>query len=652
MLATRASCSYSSIVLVLVTMGLSEAAMAAREASDRPYMLTEQREPCTQYSPLRTAHFGDLHVHTALSLDAVKQGTMTSPRDAYRYAQGESISIPPYGEEGETLLRSQINRPLDFAGVTDHAELLGEASICTTPGMEGYWSLTCMGFRWLPDITAQYIFYTAAKAERMGFCGEEGSLCREAVAGPWQEITHAAESAYDRSSDCAFTSFVAYEWTGLNFVGESTNVANLHRNVIFRNADVPRLPSSFIESPDAPALWEHLENECSNAGGSCDAVVIPHNSNISMGLMFQVRRPDGRPITVEDARRRQRYETLAEMIQHKGASECFFGPGSTDELCDFEQLPWNSFTGNRYESKASPITPDAGHLREVLKDGLALEQQLGVNPFKFGFIGSTDTHRSLAGGVEERDFQGHGGAGNAAAEVGAKGLPDEWEFNPGGLAVLYAEENNRDSLFSAMQRREAYATSGPRIGVRLFGGWEVPEDMCERSDFVAQGYDNGVPMGGDLGVQAGAAPVFAISAAIDPGLPESPGVDLQRVQIIKGWLDEQGISREKVYEVAGDPGNGASVDTANCETRGSGFKNLCARWQDPNFEKNQHAFYYARVLENPSCRWSTYVCNAQQVDCSNPDELSEEAAQCCLPELKKTVQERAWTSPIWYSPAD
>ena len=218
--------------------------------------------------------------------------------------------------------------------------------------------------RWLPDITGQYIFYTAAKAERTGFCGEDGSLCREAVAGPWRETTDAA-------------------------------------------------------------------------------VVIPHNSNISMGLMFQTQRPDGQSITVEDANRRQRYETLAEIIQHKGASECFFGPGATDELCDFEQLPWNSFTGNRYESKANPIAPDAGHLREVLKDGLAMEQQLGVNPFKFGFIGSTDTHRSLAGGVEEKGFQGHGGAGNAAAELDSAGLPDEWEFNPGGLAVLYAEENNR-----------------------------------------------------------------------------------------------------------------------------------------------------------------------------------------------------------------
>jgi hypothetical protein len=619
-------------------------------AGERPYELTEAREPCAQYSPQRTAHFGDLHVHTALSLDALKQGTRTGPDAAYRYARGETISIPPYGDDGEALSRAKIGRPLDFAGVTDHAELLGEANICSTEGMEGYWSLACMGFRWLPDITAQYILYTAAKAERMGFCGEDGQLCRAAAAGPWQEITSAAEAAYDRSPKCEFTSFVAYEWTGLNFVAETTNVANLHRNVIFRNADVPALPSSFIESPDAPALWEHLQDECSEAGGSCEAVVIPHNSNISMGLMFQALRPDGEPLTAEDAGRRQRYETLAEIVQHKGASECYFGPGATDELCDFEQLPWNSFTGNRYESRANPISPDAGHLREVLKDGLALERQLGVNPFKFGFIGSTDTHRSMAGGVEERGFQGHGGAGNAAAELGAKGLPDEWEFNPGGLAVLYAEENNRDSLFLAMQRREAYATSGPRMHVRFFGGWDIPEDVCERADFVAQGYDHGVPMGGDLGQQLSEAPVFSVSAVKDPGLPDFPGGDLQRVQIIKGWLDEQGVSREQVFEVAGDADNGATVDLASCEPRGAGVKNLCAVWSDPAFDEAQHAFYYARVLENPSCRWSTYACNEQQVDCSHPEDLSEEAAQCCLPELKKTVQERAWTSPIWYSP--
>lgn len=618
----------------------------------RPYTLTEKREHCDQYNPSRNAYFGDLHVHTALSLDAVKQGTVTGPGDAYRYARGGAISIPPYGDEGETLSMAQIARPLDFAGVTDHAELLGETRICNTPGMEGYWSLTCIGLRLLPDIVAQYILYTASNAERMGFCGEDGSLCREAATGPWQEIIEAAEAAYDRSGECAFTSFVAYEWTAANFPGGSTQIANLHRNVIFRNGDVPELPGSFIESPSAPALWEQLDNGCRRGGGSCDAVVIPHNSNISLGLMFQTLQPEGEMISSEDARRRQSYETLAEIIQHKGASECFFGPGGTDELCDFEQLPWNSFSGNSYESMAKPIAPDAGYLREVLKEGLNIEQNLGVNPFKFGFIGSTDTHRSLAGGAEERGYQGHGGAGNSAVEMEAQGLPDEWEFNPGGLAVLYAEENNRDALFSAMQRREAYATSGPRINVRFFGGWNFPADMCERADFVALGYDGGVPMGADLERPAADAPVFAVSAVKDAGLTGSPGTDLQRVQIIKGWTDGQGAQHEEIYEVAGAPDNAATVDIASCELKGSGFSNLCTVWKDPSFDKDQSAFYYARVVENPSCRWSTYICNEQRVDCSNPDELSEELSQCCLPELNKTVQERAWTSPIWYTPAD
>jgi hypothetical protein len=611
----------------------------------------DDREPCAATNPQRTAWFGDLHVHTRLSLDAAMQDTRTRPADAYRYAQGEEIGIPPYGPNGETLQTAQIDRPLDFAGVTDHAEMLGETAICETPEMEGYWSLACIGYRWLPSTVGKYFAYTASHAERLGFCGDNGLLCVNAAAGPWMETLQAAEQAYDRSSGCSFSSFAAYEWTGAYDDGNG-GVANLHRNVIFRGAEVPELPGSFVEYPNAPALWQHLKQDCSDFG-SCDAIVIPHNSNISMGFMFQDVLPSGEPISRQDAANRQRYETLVEMIQHKGASECYFGAGANDELCDFEQLPWNSFSGNTFEWLAEPIGPDAGHVREVLKDGLLLGDTLGVNPFKFGFIGSTDTHRSLAGGVAESDFQGHGGAGNAAAEVDAEGLPDEWEFNPGGLAVVYAEENSRESLFAAMQRRETYATSGPRMNVRFFGGWDMSNDLCQSGNLVASSYSSGVPMGGNLPaptVSSEAGPVFVVSALKDPGTLASPGVDLQRLQIIKGWVDSNGQTREQVFDVDGNANNGASVDLTNCETRGAGAKQLCSVWRDESFDTNQSAFYYARVVENPSCRWSTYVCNQQKISCSDVDSLSAEAAQCCVPGIKRTVQERAWTSPIWYTP--
>lgn len=621
--------------------------------SGRPYLTTEQREPCSQYDPLRRAWFGDLHVHTAFSLDAAMQGTRTKPGDAYRYAKGESISIPPYGEDGQVFRRSQIDRPLDFLGVTDHAELLGELRICESPEMEGYDSWDCRmyrflpsGFSWLPIPVGGTRLIASTGSGRLDFCGENGELCLNAAKGPWRENQLAAEEAYDRSENCSFTSFVGYEWTGN--IRKGSGVANLHRNVIFRNAEVPELPNSHLESLNAPALWKHLEEDCSNAEGNCDAVVIPHNSNISMGLMFEKVRPDGQPITTEDAQRRQQYETLVEIIQHKGASECYFGPNATDELCNFEMLPWNNFVGHKYPILAKPIKEDAGHVREVLKEGLQLEQQLGVNPFKFGFIGSTDTHRSLAGGVMEKGFVGHGGAGNSAEDIAKKGLPDQWEFNPGGLAVLYAEENTRDALFAAMQRREAYATSGPRISVRFFGGWNYPEDMCEQNDFVAQGYALGVPMGGDLADGPDGPPIFAVWAYKDPGTAEDPGIDLQRVQIVKGWMDERGELHEKVFDIAGDPANGATVNLSNCEPQGTGYRKLCSVWVDPDFKKKQNAFYYSRVLENPSCRWSTHACNQQQVDCSDTSALSEELAVCCRSDIKKTIQERAWSSPIWY----
>jgi len=628
---------------------------------------TEDREPCADRDPLRRPFFGDLHVHTALSLDASTQGTRNRPADAYRFARGESLGIQPYAADDSALRSVRLARPLDFAAVTDHAELLGEQNICASADLPGHDSWVCRVYRRWPRAAFFWINYQSARAQRHGFCGPGGELCLEAARAPWREIQQAAEEAYDRSSSCEFSTFVGYEWTGA--VGPGNN---FHRNVIFRNANVPELPTSFIDTPKLADLWTRLSREC-RAGSEpeadhCQAIAIPHNSNLSNGLMFQTLREDGTPMTAEDAEARARYEVLVEVMQHKGDSECALGLGSEDELCGFEKLAMSNFSGRYLPILAEP--PMARQfVRNVLKRGLALEEELGVNPFKLGLVASTDTHLGTPGLVaEDERYPGHGGAGSPTGGEVPKGLPDTIDLNPGGLAAVWAEENSRDSLFEAMARREAYGTSGPRMVVRFFGGWDYPEDLCQRSDLPRTGYALGVPMGGDLPPPPGAgpdpmshqvataaaplstrAPRFVVSALRDPGGGDRPGTPLQRLQIVKGWTDGDEL-RERIYEVAGDPRNGASVKLDTCEPVGSGFDSLCAVWSDPDFNPAHSAFYYARVIENPVCRWSQRMCVAAGVDCDNPSGVGEGFEGCCSEQHRPTVQERAWTSPIWVQP--
>jgi hypothetical protein len=622
------------------------------ETPARLFPISEQREPCKHYNPLRNAYFGDLHAHTAYSQDASTQGTRNTPFDAYEFAKGQKVGLQPYAANGEPQRFLQIERPLDFVAVTDHAEQLGEVKICNTPGMEGYDSWVCRMYRWTPRV-AFFVMNSKASmggGERFGFCGKQGELCLKAAKGPWQEIQRAAEIHYDRSSACEFTTFVGYEWTG------AEDLANLHRNIIFRNDSVPALPISFIEADNAQKLWDSLETECMDAASGCDAITIPHNSNLSDGLMFQMFNPDGRPISKKDAEQRARHETLVEMMQHKGSSECYYGRSGfveNDELCSFEQLPYHKFSGKFFDFTRELPRPDAGFMREVLRDGLREEARVGANPFKVGFIGGSDTHMATPGAVEEVGFAGHGGAGVPANKTIPPGLVDDLEFNPGGLSVLWAEENSRDALFEAMRRREAYGTSGPRIQVRFFGAWDYADDLCQQQDFVSQAYEHGVPMGGDLPVRPdqGGSPVFAVSALQDAGTLQKPGNPLQRIQIIKGWVDARGNSHEKVVDIAGDPENGASVRLDTCQPVGKGFSSLCSVWRDADFDASQRAFYYARVVENPSCRWSQYICVANKVNCDNPHTIGEGLEACCSESHKPTIQERAWTSPIWYSPS-
>ncbi|MCB1615371.1 MAG: DUF3604 domain-containing protein, partial [Pseudomonadales bacterium] len=417
---------------------------------------------------------------------------------------------------------------------------------------------------------------------------------------------------------------------------------------------VPDLPISFLQADTAEKLWESLDEQCVNTDKGCDVIVIPHNSNLSDSQMFLHTKDDGSPIDKAYAERIQRFERLVEVMQHKGSSECFFGPGAMeDELCDFEQLPYDKFSGKFSSFLRKKPEANDGFLRQVMNEGLQEQELTGVNPFKWGFIASTDTHLGAPGAVDERNFPGHGGAGEPATGAVPKGLPDDLEFNPGGLAVLWAEENSRESLFSAMRRREAYGTSGPRITVRFFGGWDMPDSLCSQSDLVETGYRQGVPMGSDLPRAGGTTekPVFVVSALKDAGTAETRGMDLQRIQIIKGWLDSSGTGHQKVFEVAGDPDNGASVDINTCRTQGQGFSQLCSVWHDKEFDPGQSAWYYARVVENPTCRWSQQICAANNVDCAVPSSIKEGLEACCSDSHRPVIQERAWTSPIWYTPA-
>jgi hypothetical protein len=629
---------------VLLAIGMLAAPASGEEP--RPQPPGDVREPCAAHDPLRMPFFGDLHVHTSFSQDASTQGTRNTPRDAYRFAKGERIGIQPFDEKGQAKRTLMLDRPLDFAAVTDHAELLGEVEICRTPELEGYWSIPCRMYRDLPR-AAFFTMNTKSSMRnptRFDFCGEGGRRCLEAARVPWQEIQAAAEGAYDRTAACRFTSFVGYEWTG------SVDTNNLHRNVIFRNSHVPELPTSFYEASNAEALWQALRKSCLERGDGCDLIVIPHNSNISNGMMFQTVDEGGKPITRAQAENRAELERLVEVMQHKGDSECRLSADTTDELCGFEKLSFANFVQKYIPYLAEEPDPRS-FVRRVLEVGLEQEEKLGVNPFKLGMIAGTDTHLGAPGYVDERHHPGHGGAGAPAPRDLPAGLPDDFEFNPGGLAVIWAEENSRESLFAAMRRREVYGTSGPRHVVRFFGGWQLPKDLCTQETFAAAGYAKGVPMGADLPVRSTeAAPSFAVSALRDPGSGGKPGVALQRIQIVKGWL-ENGRAREKVYDVAGNPGNGASVDLATCQPQGAGADSLCSVWSDPDFDPGERAFYYARVLENPSCRWSTWVCLDKHVDCKDPDAVPEDLAICCEPGRVKTIQERSWTSPIWYAPA-
>ncbi|MCW5891208.1 MAG: DUF3604 domain-containing protein [bacterium] len=622
---------------------------AVRSTVEAPY--AEERAACSQRSRLRHAYFGDLHVHTALSFDAQAFDVRTTPADAYRFAQGDPVSLPPLDPMGNGTQTIAIDRPLDFAAVTDHSEFLGEVALCTTPGSPVYDSASCQAYRvGGNDGTTHFGVRVALSppARLPDVCGPDNALCLTQGDSVWGRIQEAAADAYDRSDACAFTSFVGYEYTG------SRLVSTLHRNVIFRNDRVP-YPTSVFEAPTANELWTQLADTCQGGGVGCDALVVPHNANESNGKMFLLEYPGAAGFEDErtQAALRSSMEPLFEVYQHKGSSECFNGiggiVGASDEQCEFEK--------RRYDAP-----PDCGDgtgiggtitsgclsrrdfLRGALLEGMREQQRIGVNPLRLGVVASTDTHNGTPGAVSEDGFIGHRGTddGTPATLLGnGQFYPGGWRFSPGGLVGVWAEENARPALFDALRRRETFGTSGPRIAVRLFGGWDLPAGLCSDPAMLEVAYAQGVPMGGSLGAGPGGAPRLLVSALADAGTPAQPGLPLQRIQIVKGWV-AGGQSHQRVYDVAGDPNNGASVDPGTCATSGAGFSSLCTVWTDPDFDPTAPAFYYARVLENPRCRWHTVGCNALPP--------AERPASCSDPAVPRTVQERAWTSPVWYEP--
>jgi hypothetical protein len=627
----------------------------------------QSQPPCEQQYPQKKAWFGDLHVHTAASYDATSFGVTTTADEAYSYARGTPLSLHLRGDpidfEAPVL---QLATPLDFMAVTDHAESLGETRLCYIKGDPAYDSAVCRLYRGdlrlpveeqLQSLVRLASFAIFGQDRSIRICGEDGSLCRDEAVAIWRENQRSTEAWHDHSANCAFTTFHAYEYT------LAEDASNLHRNVIFKSSTVPQAPLSAKDAPKPEQLWEWLDNTCISGNDLCDVLAIPHNSNWSSGRMWYPYTNRDLPVPEQQqmASLRARLEPLAEILQVKGDSECRNGiasvMGAADELCDFEKL-----------RPATEMIPDCGEetssggmmlkgcvsrysfVRYALAAGLSEEKTLGVNPFKLGIIASTDTHIGAPSAESEEAYKGsHGNDRNVQDRLLGKievpgniatGSPVR--YNPGGIAGIYARENSRSALFEGMQQRETFGTSGPRITPRFFAGWQIDANLCKNSHYLTEAYRDGVPMGSDLPPappHTQQSPVFIASATRDP---RSGGNLLQRIQIIKGWVDDDGRTHQAVFDIAGAPPGDASVDPLTCEVSGSGFSQLCASWQDPEFDPNTAAVYYVRVLENPSCRWSHHDCLAL------PEE--QRPPSCSDPELPWQIQERAWTSPIWYQP--
>ncbi|MEZ5557879.1 MAG: DUF3604 domain-containing protein [Pseudomonadales bacterium] len=599
----------------------AQAQMDAAPAAATPAAPASGSAPAVEQNPLRNAYFGDLHLHTALSVDAYITQTRTLPDDAYRYAKGEPI-------DHVSGTRVQLRTPLDFLAVTDHSELLGVARAMGDP--DNPLSKTQLA----QDITSSdyershNAFRTIVAAAAGGGLADmlDPALVGATMRSTWQQIVDAAEANYEPGR---FTTFVAYEWSSM------PQMANLHRNVVFRGVDVPDVPFSSADSNKPEDLWSFLDTW--RQRGS-DVLAIPHNSNASKGLMFPMEDSFGEPLTADYAQRRMRNEPLVEVTQFKGTSETHPALSPNDEMAGFEL--WETVVGG-----TAPVEPLPGsYVRSAYGRGLVMEAAAGFNPYRFGLVGASDSHDSSSA-VEEFNFTGGHGNADATPELRLADRPStlttsNLHFSASGLTGVWAESNTREAIFDAFRRKETFATSGPHISVRFFAGTDVAA-LADAEAPIAGAYERGVPMGSDLLIDEGEVPEFLIWATRDPA-----GTNLQRVQVVKVW-QEDGSERERVYDVACSgtavpdpvtgrcPDNGAGVDLATCTPDAGGSAELRTGWRDPEFAGQREAAYYVRVLENPSCRWSTW--DALRLGVAPPAGAPA------------TIQERAWSSPIWVS---
>ena len=612
--------------------------------------------PSFNRNPDRNAYFGDLHVHTTLSFDASAFGTTASPADAYRYAQGEAIKHPGGFEV-------QMAQPLDFYAVTDHGVFLGlinRAADTSNPVSqydfaEPYHNINESVDGGLLDLAKRskvfYNFINDVVASLL-----DGSIDNTAVNdasnSAWVQTVEAADDAYKPGT---FTTFAGYEFTSSTEEREA-----LHRNVIFRGTErLPAVPFSRFNSINPEGLWDWMD---ALRKQDIESLAIPHNSNGSNGAMFMFTDWAGNAIDQEYADQRLRNEPLVEITQVKGTSDTHPLLSKNDEWANFEIFPLR--TSTRVLSD-----PPGSYVRNAWQRGLSMDEKDGANPYKFGVIGSSDTHTGAAS-LQEDNYFGKIGSFDSTPEkrgsvpasflygtlvkLAASEMVEEVDgqnyldfsgykyWGASGIAGVWAEENTREAIYDALRRKETFATSGTRIKVRFFASYELADAQLNSPGLAKNAYQDGVTMGATLQANANRQPMFLAWAVADPNTAK-----LQRVQIIKGWL-ENGEHQEQVYDVACSdgltvdpqthrcPSNGAQVNLEDCSrTANVGAGELKALWQDPNFTPGQEAFYYVRVLENPVCRWSTW------------DAIR--AGETPRSDLPATIQERAWSSPIWYS---